>query len=95
MNDYGKDNPTPQTNDGAEKSIRSFLAEASAISSRTFESIQALAGTTFCKGVQINALRKFAIENHCWFPDASVLGVYADRGSEYEVYTSKYSDIVF
>lgn len=95
MNDYGKDNPTPQTSDGAEKSIRSFLAEASVVSSRAFESIQALAGTTFSKGVQINALRKFAIENDCWFPDASVLGEYADRGSENEVYTSRESDTVF
>jgi hypothetical protein len=30
------------------------------------ESIQTLAGTTSCKGVQIARLKDWAIANHCW-----------------------------
>lgn len=51
------------------------------------ESVQALAGTTSCKGVQIARLREWAISNNCWI-DRTTLGTYSDRGSENEVYTS-------
>ena len=95
MNDYGKNNRISSSSHGAEKEFRSFLAEASDASYRTFESIQAVAGTTACKGVQINVLRKFAIENDCWFTDLSIFGEYADRGSENEVYTDTETETVF
>lgn len=95
MNEYGKNNRISSSSHGTEKTFRSFLAEASDVSFRTFESIQAIAGTTSCKGVQINVLRKFAIENNCWFSDLSIFGEYADRGSENEVYTDTECEIVF
>lgn len=57
------------------------MAEASVVSFRTFETIQELTGTTVCKRGQIAALRTFAIENDCWYADASVFGEFSDRGS--------------
>lgn len=63
-----------------------LLEEASDVSRGVFESIQELAGTTYCKGVQINELRKFAIRKGCWIEDISVFGIFSDRGSENEVY---------
>ncbi len=95
MEDYGKDYRIPPSGDRTEEGFRSVLAEASDVSYRTFESIQAVAGTTACKGVQINALRRFAIENDCWVADISVLGEYVDRGSENEVYSAYDADIVY
>lgn len=86
MRDYGEDNRIPPSSDGTKEGFRSVLAEASDVSYRMFETIQAVAGTTACKGVQINALRKYAIENHCWVADISALGEFVDRGSENEVY---------
>ena len=95
MSDYDKNNRISSSSDGTEKVFRSFLAEASDVSFRTFESIQALAGTTACKRVQINELRKFAIKNGCWFSDLTIFGEYADRGSENEVYTDAETETVF
>lgn len=95
MKDYGKYNRTSSPGHGSQESFRSVLAEASDVSFRTFESIQALAGTSACKGVQINALRKYAIESGCWFSDMSALGEFADRGSENEVYSAFEVDIVY
>ena len=51
------------------------------------ESIQALAGTTSCKGVQIARLKDWALSNNCWI-DRNTLGTFSDRGSENEVYAS-------
>lgn len=95
MKEYGKDNRIPPSGDSTEDGFRSVLAEASDVSYRTFESIQAVAGTTACKGVQINALKRFAIENNCWFTDISVLGDFVDRGSENEVYSSFDADTIY
>lgn len=95
MNDYDENNRISPSSDGAKTEFRSFLEAASDVSHRTFESIQAVAGTAACKGVQINALRKFAVENGCWFPDLAVFGEYADRGSENEVYTDTDTETVF
>lgn len=95
MRDYGEDNRIPPSSDGTKEGFRSVLAEASDVSYRTFESIQAVAGTTACKGVQINALRKYAVENQCWVADISALGEFVDRGSENEVYSAYDADIVY
>lgn len=95
MRDYDKDNRIPPSSDGTKEGFRSVLAEASDVSYRTFESIQAVAGTTACKGVQINALRKYAVENQCWVADISALGEFVDRGSENEVYSAYDADIVY
>ncbi len=95
MEDDDKDNRIPPSGYSAEDGFRSVLAEASDVSYRTFESIQAVAGTTACKGVQINALRKYAVEEGCWFSDISVLGDFVDRGSENEVYSAFDTEIIY
>ena len=63
-----------------------LLARASAFAGGVLVSIQALAGTTACKGVQIARLREWAKENDCWIENPATLGVFSDRGSENEVY---------
>ena len=95
MEDYDKDNRIPPSGHSAEDGFRSVLAEASDVSYRTFESIQAVAGTTACKGVQINALRKYAVNEGCWFSDISALGEFVDRGSENEVYSAFDIEIIY
>ena len=74
--------------DGREPADNGLLEKASAFARSILESIQALAGTTTCKGVQIARLKQWAVENDCWIEDPTKLGVYVDRGSENEVYMS-------
>lgn len=76
-----------ESNRGEDKS-NDLLERASAFTRDILESIQALAGTTACKGVQIARLRQWAKDNGCWIEDPSTLGIYVDRGSENEVYMS-------
>lgn len=95
MERYGKNNRIPPAGDRAEAGFRSLLAEASDVSRGVCEAIQALAGTTACKGVQINALRKYAVEQGCWVEDMSAWGTFVDRGSENEVYLSCDSKSVY
>lgn len=65
-----------------------ILESASAFARRVLEEIEALAGTTACKSVQLVRLRKWAQEQGCWFDDRSQFGDFFDRGSENEVYLS-------
>lgn len=88
------DRVLPQDNEG-EISAGGLLEEASAYARTVLESVQAAAGTTYCKGVQINALKKFAVETNCWIDNMSTLGIYTDRGSENEVYMSYDGHTVF
>ena len=69
-----------------EDGFNGLLARASAFAGGVLSSIQALAGTTACKGVQIARLKDWAKENDCWFENPESLGVFSDRGSENEVY---------
>ena len=69
-----------------EDGFHGLLARASAFAGGVLSSIQALAGTTTCKGVQIARLKDWAKENDCWIEDPESLGVFSDRGSENEVY---------
>ena len=70
----------------SEDGFHGLLARASAFAGGVLSSIQALAGTTACKGVQIARLKDWAIKNDCWIEDPKSLGVFSDRGSENEVY---------
>lgn len=72
-----------------EAAVDGLLESASDVARRVLESIQALAGTTNCKGVQIAQLKKWAIKNKHWIENPNDLGVYSDRGSENEVYMSR------
>ena len=75
--------------------VGSLLEDAAKISGRVLSSIQALAGTTACKGVQIARLKEWAVNNDLWIDDISQLGTYSDRGSENEVYINNETQIVY
>ncbi len=77
-----------QESHARESASNDLLERASAFTRDIFESIQALAGTTTCKGVQVARLKQWAVENRCWIEDPNNLGAYVDRGSENEVYMS-------
>ena len=85
---------SPQGESGKD-AIGGLLASASSFARGVLESIQALAGTTSCKGVQIARLKDWAISNRCWIEDADALGTYSDRGSENEVYAANDSKTVY
>ncbi|MDE6793639.1 MAG: hypothetical protein K2J48_11215, partial [Muribaculaceae bacterium] len=69
-----------------EKGFNRILKEATAESRRISLTIQKVAGTTSCKGVQIHVLKQWAIKNQVWITDITELGEFSDRGSEKEVY---------
>ena len=75
--------------------VGSLLEDAAKISGRVLSSIQALAGTTACKGVQIARLKEWALNNAIWIDDISQLGTFSDRGSENEVYINNEIQIVY
>ncbi len=58
MSDY---DGISQKENRKEASVDSLLEEAAAEAGRIFESVQAIAGTTICKGVQIAGLKRWAI----------------------------------
>ncbi|MDR0891610.1 MAG: hypothetical protein LBN24_03255 [Mediterranea sp.] len=96
MNDKGKPDGRIERisppDDSGELGCYSLLEEASLVAQRVLESIQALAGTTAVKGVQIANLERFAKEKGCWIEDISKIGTFTDRGSENEVYLSLVDD---
>jgi hypothetical protein len=65
-----------------------LLERASAFAHGVLEEIEALAGTTACKSVQLVRLKKWAQEHGCWYDDRSQFGDFFDRGSENETYLS-------
>lgn len=78
---------SPKADEGKDE-IGSLLDEASDVARRVLGAVQKIAGTAYCKGVQINELHKYAVEHSCWICDKNDLGVFTDRGSENEVYLS-------
>ena len=78
----------PQTDERREISEGGILESASTFAYRVLKEIEALAGTTACKSVQLVRLKKWAQEQGCWFDDNSQFGDFFDRGSENEVYLS-------
>ena len=94
MNGNTTDRLSQKDNCRKEK-IGSLLDEASTIARRVLDSIQTLAGTTACKGVQIARLKEWAQSNNLWIEDARTLGTFSDRGSENEVYLSLESNRVY
>lgn len=93
MNNDSTQQLSSQSNTG-EDEHSGLLAAASDFARSVLESVQALAGTTTCKGVQIVRLKDWAVSNHCWI-DRATLGTFSDRGSENEVYASLDSRYVF
>ena len=62
-----------------EDGFNGLLARASAFAGGVLSAIQALAGTTACKGVQIARLKDWANENDCWIENPELLGVFSGR----------------
>ena len=56
----------PPQGDNRENEVGGLLAAASDFARGVLESIQALAGTTSCKGVQIVRLKDWAVQHGCW-----------------------------
>ena len=84
-----------QKSERRDEKVNSILEDAAEISGGVLSSIQAIAGTTACKGVQITRLKEWAINNAIWIDDISQLGTYSDRGSENEVYINNETQIVY
>ena len=78
----------PQEGECREDGKYGILESASAFAHRVLEEIEAFAGTTTCKSVQLVRLRKWAEEKGYWFSDRSQFGDFFDRGSENETYLS-------
>jgi hypothetical protein len=70
MNNDGSKQLPPQ-GDGRENEVGSLLAAASDFARSVLDSVQALAGTTTCKSVQLARLKKWAQEQDCWYGDLS------------------------
>ena len=94
MNGNTTDRLSQKDNCRKEK-IGSLLENAAEIARRVLSSIQALAGTTACKGVQIARLKEWALNNTIWIDDISQLGTFSDRGSENEVYINNETQIAY
>ena len=77
-----------QENERRNEGEGNLLERASAVARGVLDEIEALAGTTACKSVQLLRLRQWAVEQGCWFSDRSQFGDFFDRGSENEVYLS-------
>ena len=84
-----------QEDQRGETPVRGILEQAETVAQRVLKSIQAVAGTTDCKRVQIARLTDFAKNNKCWIDSPESLGDFADRGSENEVYLSKDNNVVY
>lgn len=79
-----------QTEEYRETKVGGILEQAEAVALGVLQSIQAIARTTSCKGVQIAKLKTWCIEHKYWINDINELGSFEDRGSENEVYMSHY-----
>ena len=78
----------PQEGECREDSKCDILDAASEVARGVLKEIEALAGTTSCKSVQLVRLRRWAEEQGCWFKNRSRFGDFFDRGSENETYLS-------
>lgn len=78
----------PQEGECQNEAKSGILESASTFARRVLEEVEALAGTTASKSVQLVRLKKWAQEQGCWFNDRSQFGDFFDRGSENETYLS-------
>jgi len=62
----------PQEGKCRDEGAYGLLESASSVAHRILEEIEALAGTTACKSVQLLRLKRWAQENGCWFDDRSL-----------------------
>ena len=78
----------PQKDERRNENEGGILESASTFAQRVLEEIEALAGTTACKTIQLVRLKKWAEEQGCWYDDRTRFGDFFDCGSENEVYLS-------
>ena len=64
----------PQEGECRNENESGILEDASAFAQRVLEEIEALAGTTACKSVQLVRLKKWAQEQGCWFDSPTQFG---------------------
>ena len=95
MDDYARIKRISQGTDSTEEDFHDIYEEASAIATGVLGSMQTLAGTANCKGVQIHNLAEWAKKNGYWIEPPFTYGEYADRGSENEVYVSNNGRFLF
>ncbi len=76
----------PQEGECQNEAESGLLERASAFAHRVLEEIEALAGTTTCKSVQLVRLRQWAQEQGCWYDDRGQFGEFFDRGSDGHIY---------
>lgn len=95
MDDNERIERIPQAAIGKETNFPDLYEAASAVARRVLKSSQEIAGTTYCKGVQIAELAKWAKGNGYWIDDIQTLGKFSDRGSENEVYVSSSGAMIF
>lgn len=93
MDENGNDRIS-QADQFNEDEICGILEQAELVARRVLKSVQEVAGTADCKGVQIAQLAKWAKRYGCWF-NTNQLGSYEDRGSENEVYLSSVENCVY
>ena len=65
----------PPQGDDRENEVGGLLAAASDFARSVLESIQALAGTTSCKGIQIARLKDWAIQQSCWIDKDTLISI--------------------
>ena len=78
----------PQESECREIGECDILEKASEVAQGVLKEIEALAGTTSCKSVQLVRLKQWAKEQGYWFSDRNLFGDFFDRGSENEAYLS-------
>ena len=75
---YGKTESISSPSHSEENEIHCLLEEASNVARGVLESIQAIAGTTVVKGVQIANLERFARDRGYWIEDINTIGIFSD-----------------
>ena len=95
MTDDERTERISQTAIGKETHFPDLYEIASAIARRVLESSLEIAGTTYCKRVQIAELAKWAKSMGYWIDDIAALGKFSDRGSENEIYVSSDGTCVY
>ena len=86
---YGKTESISSPSHSEENEIHCLLEEASNVARGVLESIQAIAGTTVVKGVQIANLERFARDRGYWIEDINTIGI---NTTVYKLNDFRYSD---
>ena len=81
MNNGDQTERLPQEGECREIGEGGILEKASAFAYGVLKEIEALAGTTTCKSVQLVRLKQWALEQGCWFDNCNLFGDYVVVGN--------------